>query len=315
MTRFLIKLCTLLLMCLPGLNPNQAHAVEQQLLIIVSRDSPAFNTAARRAYALSEAAFADSTIITPDKLDDYPHTNTHYLALGKAAIHAALERGATNTLVAAYLTRSTLQQSLVEHFNTPAEALAAGVDGLALDQPYRRYYLLASSLQPGGTAGTPLGPYLRDQRPFLTEAAGFAGLQLATVEIDENSNPVRVLEPLIKGSNVLVVLPDKLQVHKQSARWILELGYRYRTPVVAFSRRYTEIGAIASLYTSADDVGKDAARLLLRKIKTPASKGTIAAPESFTISINRSVARALRLDLQSETDYTAEIRRKEAGIE
>ena len=187
------------------------------------------------------------------------------------------------------------------------ESLQAGVDNgvtaLYLDQPEQRFFELTKLLVPDAkSGGAPLGPMLASQHAELVTDAKLAHLELHTAIIDSNSNPVAQLDPLVKNVDVVVVMPDKAEWNHQTAKWLLYLSYRRRIPLIAFSRRYTEAGALASLYSSHSDVADEAAKLMAAILKQPRS-GSIRWPGQFSVSTNPSVARTLNLQLRSDDYY------------
>lgn len=300
-----------LLTCMLCLQVLPVRAENPDILLILEHD----NTPAIQAAQLIEQYLEEQgkplRVAPVNQLQRKPQKFGNpaiVITLGRTALKSALAQRNNQPIYAAMVTRSGLQNSLQTVKNT------ADIHALLLEQPYRRYYLLASLVVPNSsTAGTPLGPYLANKRALLSSAASEAGFTLASVQITEDSNPVRTLAPLVTESEVIVLLPDKIQVHRQAARWLLELGYRDRTPLVAFSQRYTEIGATASLHTAIKDVARDLVDMLERDDSS--TEVDIHSPSRFTVTTNRSIARKLKIPLKDDEWYEAEIRRLEAGLE
>ena len=48
-----------------------------------------------------------------------------------------------------------------------------------------------------------------------------------------------------------------------TAKWILQLSYRYRVPVIAYSMAYLNGGALAAIYSSPENVGRQTADLII----------------------------------------------------
>ena len=156
-------------------------------------------------------------------------------------------------------------------------------------------------------AGLALGPVLQTQQPSLEQQARQVELELRTAELSPDSNPVKILEPLVAQTDLMIALPDKAQWYSQTAKWLLYLAYQRSKPVIAFSARFTEVGAVASLYTDPRDIADQATTITLEMLDRH-GPGQIYWPEKFHISTNPSVARSLGLRLLDEKDYQSKIR-------
>ena len=74
-------------------------------------------------------------------------------------------------------------------------------------------------------------------------------------------------------------------------------SYRHRKPVVAFSKAFVSAGALAALYTTPAQLGRQTADILLASSSglPPASY-----PTQFAVAINHDVAHALGLNIPDE---------------
>lgn len=229
------------------------------------------------------------------------------VSFGAAAAEKALEFRGDKPLLCALISQSAFTKILSRHFASQQAGLQAGVTALYLNQPDQRVFELTRLLVPGAkTTGAALGPMLASHQPELVESAQRAQLELQTAIIDSNNNPVAQLDPLVKSVDVMVVMPDKAEWNHQTAKWLLYLSYRRRIPLIAFSRRYAEAGALASLYSSHSDVAAEAATLIAAILKQP-GPGSIHWPSQFSVSTNASVARTLGLPLRSSEYYEQQL--------
>jgi putative ABC transport system substrate-binding protein len=229
------------------------------------------------------------------------------ISFGAAAADSALEFRGDKPLLCALISQSAFTQILSRHFASPQAGLEDGVTALYLNQPEQRFFALTRLLVPGAkSGGAALGPLLASHQAQLVKKAQGVQLELQTAIIDSNSNPVALLDPLVKSVDVMVVMPDKAEWNHQTAKWLLYLSYRRRIPLIAFSKRYTEAGALASLYSSHSDVADEAATLMAAILKQP-GPGSIHWPSQFSISTNASVARTLNLPLRSDVYYKQQL--------
>ncbi len=294
--RVLAALC---ICCIPSL-----HA--ERLTIIVSGESAGLHAAAltieRKLQAastivkqldgpdigLQEAALADSDLL---------------ISIGNEAAAIALRSRNTQPLLCAFVSESTFRQELLKQFDSISAGLQAGVSALYFEQPPERMFELARLVVPDAKiAGMALGPVLQQQQKRLARQAHSSGLELRSIVVGADSNLVKALDPLVRQADLMMAMPDKAQWHSQTAKWLLYLTYRRAKPVIAFSARYTEAGAVASLYTQADDITEQAAAVATKLLAKP-GPGAIYWPEKFHVSTNLSVAKALGLPLLDASDY------------
>ncbi len=111
-------------------------------------------------------------------------------------------------------------------------------------------------------------------------------------------------------SDVFLALPDARVVNADTAQNLLLTSFRLRAPVVAWSAGYVRAGALAAVYTTPAQAGAQAAELaraLLRGAAVPAPQ----YPRTYSIAINRQVARSLGLEIDDEAQIRERMQRGE----
>ena len=83
------------------------------------------------------------------------------------------------------------------------------------------------------------------------------------VKVSATENPILIIEPVIKKSDIFIPVPDSRLINIATAKWILQLSYRYRVPVIAYSMAYLNGGALAAIYSSPENVGRQTADLII----------------------------------------------------
>lgn len=144
---------------------------------------------------------------------------------------------------------------------------------------------------------------------FGAEAAR-ARLELVTSTVREQQEVAGALQTLLPQIDVLLLVPDSLVVNEGSVRQILMASYRRRVPVIGFSRGLTNAGAVASLVSSLDDMGRQGG--LLARLWNPVV-GTLPAARytgQFDMTFNRQVARSLDITLPLDEPELAAWREK-----
>jgi ABC-type uncharacterized transport system substrate-binding protein len=177
------------------------------------------------------------------------------------------------------------------------------LSAIVLDQPYSRQIGLAKIALPeaknlGILVGSASGRYehfLRDE----AERHGFnAGIEYVKSDLDL----IPKLEKIFTSNDALLAIPDPLIYSRQTAQSILLTSYRYQVPVFGYSRSYVKAGALASVYSDAKHLAKQAAEIAIETQRRKNLLPPPMPPKYFSVIINRQVQRALNLLLADESD-------------
>lgn len=122
------------------------------------------------------------------------------------------------------------------------------------------------------------------------------GIELYIVNTSENDNMTDNIKNALDHSDVLLALPDKNIYNRSTVKNILLTSYRYRKPVIAFSKNFVNAGALASIYSNIEQVAQSASKLVEQYYESGRQFEKLENhPRSFDISINRQVFRALEI--------------------
>ncbi len=166
--------------------------------------------------------------------------------------------------------------------------------------------LLPNAKRVGIIASNEAAPGLR---VFVVEAAR-AKLEVVTNTVQEQQDVPGALQVLLPQIDVLLLVPDSRVVNESSVRNILMASYRRRVPVIGFSRGLTNSGAVASLVSSLEEIGRQGG--LLARQWNPVT-GTLPAARytgQFDLTFNRQVARSLDIALPMDEQELAAWREK-----
>ena len=205
-------------------------------------------------------------------------------------------------IVSVLITENAFSVLTEKHYGSIKDAFAAQVSSICLDQPVTRSIQLAKLLVPGSSGvGVMLGPASVHRQPELSKYISQSGLQPQFVSIGAKDNPIHKIEPVLSRSDVFIPIPDSRLINIATAKWILHLSYRYKVPVIAFSKSYLKAGALAAIYSSPADVARDAADWLIK----PRSEtvGNLYKPVHYSLDFNKSVAANLKIKLEKEQFY------------
>ncbi len=244
---------------------------------------------------------------------DFTESSRLVIAVGTSASEAAMRHSGSFTLLCTFLPRSAYL-ALLEQYQNQLESKS--ISAIFLDQPMSRYMALIKMLVPDASRlGTAVGPISKQLLPDIRALAEQQHLQLRHVSLSENNNPVATLSPVVENSDVFLATPDHANLNRVIAKWLLYLSIRQRIPVIGFSLAYVNAGALAAVYSSPEDVGRDAGEAASRWLDQSERKLQPARyPVYFSLRTNPSVARALGIHLPNETDLYFHVRENSKKI-
>lgn len=289
-----------------------AHAGER-LLILLSGHSPVYDRVERalvQSVAPGVRKTLDIAVATPDTAATAERGDTRLVvAVGVRAATKALQT-ARHTPVLCVLvpqvTYETLQKTYATDSSTPISAIY-------LDQPMGRQLDLARLAVPNlEQVSVLLGPTSRLRRGALEAAARQRKLELQIGEIGPDDNPLVALASILEDSDALLAEPDPVVFNRGNLEGILLGTYRMSIPVIGFSHAYVEAGALAAVYSTPEQIGRQTGELISRiaaqgrwKLPKP------AYPAYYTVAVNRQVARSLRIGIPTGPQLHQELEKLE----
>jgi hypothetical protein len=173
-----------------------------------------------------------------------------------------------------------------------------------IDQPFERQArLIRLAFPEARRVGVVLSAEQNELLGELREALRSQQLDLVQASLNEGERLIAPLESVLSEADVLLALPDPQVFNRNTAQSLFLTSYRYRDPVLGYSRSLTRAGALLSLHSSPAQIGRQAAEWVSRALTTvPASLPKAGYPAYFSISINQQVARSLGYSLPSEAE-------------
>jgi len=120
-------------------------------------------------------------------------------------------------------------------------------------------------------------------------AAPAAGLVLKRAELGGADEVPKALNALRESVDVLWMLPDPVVASAPVVEYLVRFSIQHRIPIMTFSRKYLELGAVASLDMDPYDMGVQAAEMANR-IARGADKPMNAYARKTRLSVNRNAA-------------------------
>ncbi len=222
------------------------------------------------------------------------------VAIGVAAANH-MARQADKPTMAVLVSR---QQFAAVHRDHPGANLSA----IVLDHPPERQIALARAILPElRRLGIVVGPDGAAMAETYLDAASSERIALQVRNIFGSNELLPTLEKLLQVTDMIMVLPDPMTAQAGAIRSILLSSYRTRRPVLAYSQAYVEAGALAAIFSTPRDIGRDVTHWLNQLAEPLVTPGSMLPPTHFGIAINRRVARVLNLDIVDDQTILSRI--------
>lgn len=200
-----------------------------------------------------------------------------------------------------------------------ARVLVAGsqrtpVTAIVLDQPdSRRLALLRALLPEVRSVAVLLGTESTSLHSELSAAIRASGLTPRIAEISAMDEIVPALDRLLVEGSALLTVPDPQIYNRDTVMSIFLTSYRHRRPVIGFTAAYVRAGAVAAVFSSPEDIARQAAALLA-KVRDPRQMASaILPPTRYQVAINDRVLRALGLAPLTEAELAERVRAGESA--
>ena len=278
-----------------------AHAVAARVAVVLSDDSASY----QEVYQVIRAY-----------LDDTPHEVIRVYAEGltapalkEARLVVAVGVRAAESL-AALPDRPPVLAVLVPrawYIKTGRPRLGDGgrsVSAIYLDQPFgRQVQLIRLAFPEVRRVGMLLSAEQGGLVGELDEALRVQQLGLVHETLSREERLIAPLENVLSGADLLLAVPDPLVFNRNTAQSLFLTSYRYRVPVLGYSRSLTRAGALLSLHSSPAQIGRQTAEWVNTAIQgVPVRLPPPAHPAYFSVSINEQVARSLGFTLPPEAE-------------
>jgi putative ABC transport system substrate-binding protein len=79
---------------------------------------------------------------------------------------------------------------------------------------------------------------------------------------DKDDNITDKIKHALHHSDVLLALPDSNIYNSKTVKNILLTSYRYRKPVIGFSKNFVDAGALAAIYSDTEMIAMTASKLI-----------------------------------------------------
>ena len=220
----------------------------------------------------------------------------------KAARAVAEQHGGQAAVLALMIPRVS-----AERLNWPAALPRRKVAYVYIDQPASRTLGLVEAVFPQAKrVGLVVSGENAETLKLLQQEAVRRQMSLHPEIVVQPEDVAPALRSVLPESDVLLLVPDSIAFHAGNAQNVLLTTYRYRVPVVGFSEGLSRAGAVASVYSSPAQIGRQGAVMASRWKPESGELPPSQHADEFSVSFNRHVARSLGVVLPD----LGEVRRK-----
>lgn len=188
---------------------------------------------------------------------------------------------------------------------------------IAAEQTPDRVARLTRIVLPGRNSICVFHSELNDDRVSqLDKAFKNDAFELMRINVPEELRFLSILANRLDEIDALLAVPDPRGVNRLTARNVLRSTHRRQVPVIGYSREYVKSGALAAIFSTPGQYGKQLAKLIeaahqSNNVSTPSGIRVLERPDEFDVAINKLVARNLGFELPSISEIKAAIQLKQ----
>ena len=231
-----------------------------------------------------------------------------FVALGTDASTALVRYQAKAPVLATLLPRASFER--LSHA-ADSQTLSR-FSALYLDQPLSRQLdLVRLALPKARRIGVLWGEESATQEKALESQARARGLTLVGARVGPGEPVFNGLKKIVEEIDLLLALADSRIYNSSTLQNILLTSFRSQVPMLAFSPAYVRAGALLSVYTTPEQIGRQAGLMVLEALQGR-ELGLSQFPREFRVDVNEHVARTLGLNLDAR-ELAERLRRLERG--
>lgn len=283
--------------------PTKVGGVYQEFL-------KAFNASLARsgstvAVTVVAAGNIDAALLTPKNA-------RLVVAVGTAATQKVFELNTSLPVLGALLPRNSYRV-LEERARQQGKKYARSA--IVLDQPVTRNLDLIRKILPNEkTLGVVLGPDTRFLGAELTSAAKQGGLRIRIETMGYAQHLMGPLNRALEDAGAFIAVADNVVSNRKTVQNLLLTTYRHKIPVIGYSRAYVRAGALAAVYSTPEQIGRQAGELVSSIVKSNSwNLPSSVFPKYFSVEVNRDVARSLGILLPKQKEIERSLRSASGG--
>jgi ABC-type uncharacterized transport system substrate-binding protein len=218
------------------------------------------------------------------------------IALGVRALEAASKLKHTTPVLGVFTPLPSFNSVLLK-----SRRDLGTFSAIVLDQPYARQISLIKLILPAAQKlGVLLGSTSAQYAEYVKEEGEESGFSVLEENVSQEAELIPKLKKLLESSDALVAIPDPEIYNRETAQPILLTSYRHQKPIFGYSQSYVRAGALAAVYSSSQQLAKQAAEIAIKSQQAPSELPPPQSPKYYSIMVNYQVARSLGISLLDE---------------
>lgn len=217
------------------------------------------------------------------------------VAIGVDAATAAIQNAEPGTAVLCVLIPRTAYETLSSVKKDNRKISAIYLD----TAPQRQLELIRMLLPQARNVGVVLGNVSLRDKDILKSAARDRGLTLQYDFAQRDSELYPTLKSVLAESDVFLAVPDPVVINAATAQNVLITAFRSQVPVIGYSASYVKAGALASVYSTPNQIGLEAGQII-KALQRTNTLPTPKYPRYFSVGVNASLMRTMGLPAADE---------------
>lgn len=276
-------------------SPIALASSAKNIIVVKSSDNAYFNETINNLTALASKDIHFKVISSNDLNSEIKsvYEKNIFITLGIRATAKIIKLFPDQLIISTYSTREQIEN-----------LSPAGRKHLAilLDQPLERYLAFGhylTRLSSPGIINNKLIKLTRQQKQFLKRLK----LNLSQYQTQRSADLLPAIRHLKQQSDSLLMLPNHRLYNRDTLKGVLLTAYRIRMPIISYSPAHVKSGALASIYSSPEDIGRHLSELLSSNMsKRPKAGQTLHYARYYSIKTNSRVAHSLGFKIPSDSD-------------
>jgi len=296
---------------------------ENKILLIKSSDIAMYQNvelAFKQFLVTSESDLMNVRSLVVTEIDNSKQTILHLsaaydliLTIGTEAAEKILSAGAKTPIVSVLLPQQTYLALINlerKNYQTEFDVFRTAI---YLDQPFQRQIGLANLVDPQGDVSVfGESPYNNELNNTENCFSSSVNSKLNKVSIYQENIAVTSIPQVLDKTGIAVATPLFIKKMADNAKWLLYMAYQRNIPVIGYSEAFVRAGAVAAVFSTSEDFGKEAAEVvnqLFRSQRYPLVPPK--HPQYFTVRVNQRVAKSLGFRNLSELQLIASLKKME----
>ena len=218
------------------------------------------------------------------------------IALGVKALEAAGKLKQSTPVIGVYTPLPSFN-SLMSTNNRDLGNFSA----IVLDQPFTRQLSLIKIVLPEAKIlGLLMGPTSAQHSELIKQIGEQINLNVLDEQLANETELISKLRIILNTTDVLMAIPDPMVYTRETAQAILLTSYRHQKPVFGYSKSYVQAGALAGVFSSTQQLAKQAAEIAIDSQAPPGLLPAPQTPKYFSIAVNYQVAKSLNIVMLDE---------------